>query len=205
MTATYSSMGPARDRSRVLVIDDDPLFRSLVMAALRRDYLVAVASDGQEGYHKAIEHRPDVIVIDIQMPGWDGLETLAAIRKNPVLSNVGVIMLTGDSSRDTVIAAIQAGANDYVIKTTFTREDFLAKLTKLLPKLQVVTPAPSPVPRVAPRPQPGSTPIVTAALVTQPVQPVSTPTPPNPPVLTPTQAAPGKQVAGLQEMLDAWE
>lgn len=198
-------MGPARDRSRVLVIDDDPLFRSLVMAALRRDYLVAVASDGQEGYHKAIEHRPDVIVIDIQMPGWDGLETLAAIRKNPVLSSVGVIMLTGDSSRDTVIAAIQAGANDYVIKTTFSREDFLAKLTKLLPKLKVVTPAPSAVPRVAPRLQPGPTPIVTAALVTQPIQPVNTPAPANPPVLTPIETAPDKQVAGLQEMLDAWE
>lgn len=125
---------------------------------------MAVASDGQEGYHKAVEHRPDVIVIDIQMPGWDGLETLAAIRKNPTLKTVGVIMLTGDSSRDTVIAAIQAGANKYVIKTTFSREDFLAKLKKLLPKLQVVTPAPSTVPRVAPRPQPGPTPIATAVV-----------------------------------------
>ena len=55
------------NRARVLVIDDDPLFRSLITSILRRDFLVSVAADGSEGYYKAIEHPPQLAIIDVQM------------------------------------------------------------------------------------------------------------------------------------------
>lgn len=55
----------AAKRPRVLVIDDDPQIRNLVVAFLRREYLVAVAGDGAEGYEKALEHTPDIAIIDI--------------------------------------------------------------------------------------------------------------------------------------------
>ena len=104
------------NHARILVIDDDPLFRSLIVSLLRKNYMVAVASDGFEGYHKALQHPPDIALVDIQMPGWDGLKTLKAFRDHPSLEDTKILMLTGDASRETVLAAIQGGANDYVFE-----------------------------------------------------------------------------------------
>lgn len=119
-------------RPRVLVIDDDPLFRSLITSMLRRDFLVTVAGDGAEGYYKALEFPPQLAIIDIQMPGWDGLRTLQAMQAHKALTNIPVMVLTSDATRQTVLAAIQSGAKDYVIKTTLNRDDLLAKASRLI-------------------------------------------------------------------------
>jgi DNA-binding response OmpR family regulator len=119
-------------RAHILVIDDDPLFRSLITSMLRKDYVVFVASEGSEGYYKAIEHPPQLIIVDVQMPGWDGLRTVQAIRAHHALSKIPVMMLTSDASRQTVVAAIQCGANDYVIKTTLSRDELLKKTRRLV-------------------------------------------------------------------------
>lgn len=95
--------------------------------------LVSVASGGSEGYHKALEYPPDLVVLDVQMPGWDGLRTLQEFRRRPPLTTVQVLMLTSDASRDTVLAAIHGGANDYLIKTNFSKDEFYRKLQRLLP------------------------------------------------------------------------
>ena len=121
-------------RVRVLVIDDDPLFRSLLVSLMRKDYFVSVASDGSEGFYKALEHPPDVAIIDVKMPGWDGLRTLKAFRGHPTLVEVRIIILTADASKETVLAAINGGANEYLIKTAFSRDDFHAKIDKLIPR-----------------------------------------------------------------------
>jgi CheY-like chemotaxis protein len=119
--------------TRVLIIDDDPLIRSLLVSTLRKDCLVAVATEGSEGFFKALELKPDVAVIDVNMPGWDGLRTLETFRTHPELKNVKVIMLTADASKQTVMAAIHGGAHDYIIKTSFSKADFHRKLNRLVP------------------------------------------------------------------------
>ena len=119
--------------TRILIIDDDPLIRTLLVSALKKDCLVAVASEGSEGFYKALELTPDVAVIDVNMPGWDGLKTLEAFRAHPGLKSVKVIMLTADSSKQTVMAAIRGGAHDYLIKTSFSKVDFYRKLNRLVP------------------------------------------------------------------------
>ena len=123
---------PSPPRRHILVVDDDPLFRSLMVSVLRQDFSVAVAADGADGFYRALDQVPDAAVLDIQMPGWDGIKTLKAFRSHPILAKVKVIVLTSDASRETVLAAIQAGADDYLIKTAFSRDDFRQKLDHLL-------------------------------------------------------------------------
>lgn len=123
-------------RERILVIEDDPLFRSVIVGMLRKDFFVSIASEGSEGYYKSLEHPPDLAVMDVRMPGWDGLRTLKAFRNHQSLCHIPVVILTGDASKETVLAAIHGGANDYIIKTTFTRDDFLKKIKKLLTSAQ---------------------------------------------------------------------
>jgi CheY-like chemotaxis protein len=119
--------------TRVLIIDDDPLIRTLLVSALRKECFVAVAADGAEGFAKALEIKPDVAVIDVNMPGWDGLKTLEAFRGHDNLRDVKIIMLTADASKQTVMAAVRGGANDYLIKTSFSKADFYRKLNHLVP------------------------------------------------------------------------
>lgn len=118
-------------RPLVIVVDDDPLFRSLLASMLRHDYAVSVAADGADGYYKALERVPQLAIIDVQMPGWDGLRTLKAFRTNCQLAHVPVMIMTSDAGRPTVMAALDGGANDFVVKTTLTREELLTKVARL--------------------------------------------------------------------------
>lgn len=118
--------------SRILVIDDDPLFRSLLTSMLCQEFSVSTASDGAEGYYKALEQPPDLTIVDIKMPGWDGLRTLKAFRAHHLLATRPIMMLTGDASRPSIQAALEAGANDYVIKTTLSREILIRKVHRQL-------------------------------------------------------------------------
>jgi DNA-binding response OmpR family regulator len=119
------------NRARILVIDDDPLFRSLLTALLPAEFQVTVASDGAEGYYKALELPPHLAIVDVKMPGWDGLRTLKAFRSHHLLARVPIMMLTSDASRTTVMSALEAGASDYVVKTTLSREEFIRKVVRL--------------------------------------------------------------------------
>ncbi|MEX0724732.1 MAG: response regulator [Planctomycetaceae bacterium] len=120
-------------RPRILVIDDDPLFRNLMMTILGKEFTVVVAGEGSEGFQIATENPPDIAIIDLQMPGWDGMRTLKAMKSHPSLNQVKVVIMTSIATRKTVLEAIQGGAHDYIIKTSFRREEFLAKLLRLLP------------------------------------------------------------------------
>lgn len=130
-TTDAENRSQSGDPPRALVMDDDPLFRTLLVAMLKRDYSVAVAADGSEGFYKALETPPAIAVVDIQMPGWDGLRTIKAFRDHNVLQRIPLLVLSSDATRGTVLAAISAGADDYVIKSSFTREELLQKLRTL--------------------------------------------------------------------------
>ncbi len=191
----------------VLVIDDDPLFRSLIVSLLRKDCQVTVASEGSDGYYKALENPPDIALIDVQMPGWDGLKTLKAFRSHPALAGVRAIMLTGDASKETVLAAIHAGANDYLVKTTFTKQDFFQKLNCQLPTgagTASQSPSGAASPTSTEQPCPARPPHISSA-ETSPLQqsPESAIAAASSPASVSVPAAPDS--SRLQEVMDNWD
>lgn len=107
-------------REKVLVIDDEEKILTLVTSYLERDgYQVITAKDGQTGLEKARSFNPDVIVLDIMLPGMDGLEVLTQIRRD---SAVYVIMLTAKAEETDKIVGLSMGADDYLAKPFSPRE-----------------------------------------------------------------------------------
>jgi DNA-binding response OmpR family regulator len=114
---------------RILVVDDDPDIRGLVRQLLeRRGFAVAEAKDGREALQEFYSGRPDLVVLDVSMPGLDGWATLERIRE---LSDVPVVMLTARSEELEKTRGLRAGADDYVTKP-FGRQELLARIEALL-------------------------------------------------------------------------
>jgi two-component system, OmpR family, response regulator MprA len=115
---------------RILVVDDEPAVRDSLERALRLDgYVVELARDGDEGLAKLREAAPDAVVLDLLMPGMDGLAVCRAIRaagdRTPVL-----VLTARDAVADRV-AGLDAGADDYLVKP-FALEELQARLRALL-------------------------------------------------------------------------
>ena len=108
-----AKVGPDRTPT-VLVIDDDPDFRDLVTRFLGKEgFRVVSASDGDEGLMRARQLRPDLITLDVLMPGLDGWSLLAALKAEPALADIPVIMLTIADDRNKGFAL---GASEYLTK-----------------------------------------------------------------------------------------
>lgn len=113
----------------VLVVDDEQKIRSLVASYLRDDgFEVIEAADGNAAVEATELHRPDLVVMDIRMPGMDGIEALAKIRKS---SDVYVILLTARAEESDRIIGLSVGADDYVIKP-FSPRELVARVKAVL-------------------------------------------------------------------------
>jgi len=107
------------ERGRVLAIDDDPKVLELIDAALGRlGYDVLKSPDGNDGFRLAVEHQPDVILLDLEMPGIDGIEVCRMLKADNRTSLIPVVFLTGHGSRETKIKALDVGASDFLSKPT---------------------------------------------------------------------------------------
>lgn len=107
-------MGLPVKGKKILIIDDNALMRDLVARVFQKEGAwVMTAEDGREGLHYLHETNPDLVILDILMPGADGFETLRQIRQN---SNVGVIMLSVQNGDKDVLRGLQDGADDHIGK-----------------------------------------------------------------------------------------
>jgi DNA-binding response OmpR family regulator len=114
---------------RILVVDDDTDIRALLRELLeRRGFSVAEAADGRQALQELYGGRPDLVLLDVGMPGMDGWTTLERIRE---LSDVPVVMLTARSAELEKTRGLRAGADDYVTKP-FGRQELLARIEGLL-------------------------------------------------------------------------
>ncbi|MCC6904764.1 MAG: sugar transferase [Anaerolineae bacterium] len=103
--------------SRILVIDDDSLLRNMIEMSLMIDgHNVRTAVNGAEGIRMAEEWRPDLVLLDVMMPGMSGFETLSRLREIDAVSNTPILMLTAKGGIDDKTIGFKSGADDYIVK-----------------------------------------------------------------------------------------
>ena len=128
---------PVTRQGTILVIDDEEIMREILEALLRREgYEVRLASSGAEGLDLVRSVPIDAAVVDVMMPGMDGLTVLDEVKK--IDEDIAVIMITAFASVDTAVAAMKRGAFDYVTKP-FKNDEVLAVLQNAVERRRLVT------------------------------------------------------------------
>jgi two-component system alkaline phosphatase synthesis response regulator PhoP len=118
---------------KILVIDDEPSITNLVSSYLKKEgYEVYTASDGEAGLRSARAFKPDLIILDVMLPGMDGIELLSRLRRE---SSVHVIMLTARTEETDKIVGLTVGADDYVTKP-FSPRELTARVKSAMRRIQ---------------------------------------------------------------------
>ena len=119
--------------TKILIVDDEPSITKLVSAYLKSErYEVFVASDGNAGLKAARTFKPDLMILDIMLPGMDGIEMLSRLRRE---SDVYVIMLTAKTEETDKIIGLSVGADDYVTKP-FSPRELVARVKAALRRIE---------------------------------------------------------------------
>ncbi|MCC8190048.1 MAG: response regulator transcription factor [Planctomycetes bacterium] len=117
---------------RILTIEDDADIRTLILFTLRKDgYAAWGAADGEEGLRLFKAKRPHLVVLDLMLPGMDGMAVCRKIRSLPEGGDVPILMLTARSEEEDVVSGLEAGADDYVAKP-FSNRVLSARVRSLL-------------------------------------------------------------------------
>jgi len=120
---------------KIAILEDDLVMREVVAHKLAgAGFVVKSASDGSSGFLLLEQEKPDLIVLDIMMPGMDGNEVLARLRAHPdqKLANTPVIVLSNVWDKQQILKAKEFNVAEYMIKANFTPDEILAKIQEVL-------------------------------------------------------------------------
>jgi serine phosphatase RsbU (regulator of sigma subunit) len=120
---TFDAHGP----QKIMVVDDFPTTRRLLEHKLKKTYHVVTAASGQEAIEMASREKPDMVLLDIEMPGMDGFQTLETLRKGVIDAAVPVIFLTAREDKESRHRGLAAGAVDFLTKP-FDKEELFIKV-----------------------------------------------------------------------------
>lgn len=122
----------ARSGNRIIVADDDDIAATLLLHRLEKDGLDVTRYDnGLDAFNAVIEELPDLVILDVKMPGMDGFEVVERLRRTPSCAEIPVILLTSMGSEADVVRGFELGADDYVLKP-FSPIELLARVRRLL-------------------------------------------------------------------------
>jgi putative two-component system response regulator len=125
-------MPNSRLGSRVLVVEDDVANRALLTTLLTRTgYETIAVETGEDGLRAALDEAPSLVLLDVELPGMDGLEVCRALRADPRTITLPVILLTGRSSLEDVVAGLDAGADDFLAKP-YHQAELMARVRSVL-------------------------------------------------------------------------
>ncbi len=128
-------------RKKILVVDDErDLVELIAMNLQRNGYEVVTAHDGATGLDLARKQRPDLVVLDVMMPGLSGRDVTMALRSDPETSAMPILMLTAKTEETDIIVGLSMGADDYVTKP-FSMKVLMARVAAVLRRKAAIEPA----------------------------------------------------------------
>lgn len=118
---------------KILIIEDDKFLRELIARKLEREgYETAEAVDGEDGFKKIKTDKPDLVLLDLILPGIDGFEVLSKMKEDISLAQTPVIILSNLGQKEDVDRGLKLGAADYLIKAHFTPGEIIEKVRSVL-------------------------------------------------------------------------
>lgn len=118
--------------STILIVDDDPAGQmALESLLIGQGYTLVTVSNGEDAYAKTLALKPDLILLDIMMPGMDGFEVCRLIRANPIIAKVPIIMVTALDDQESRLHGIKAGADDFITKP-YHRAELRARVKTII-------------------------------------------------------------------------
>ncbi len=122
-------------KQKILIVEDDEFLRSLTAKRLEKEgYDLAVAIDGDSAVTTAEKEKPDLILLDLLLPGTNGFQALEKMRTIDGLGKTPVIVFSNLGQKEDIEKAKGLGANDFLIKANFTLDDVVAKVKTYLPQ-----------------------------------------------------------------------
>lgn len=131
--ATPAKLEATQVSTKLLIVEDDKFLRDLASQKLSKEHLqVFTAVDGEQGVSVAEQEIPDIILLDILLPGIDGFEVLKRIRANPKLQKTHVSMLSNFGQREDIERAMAAGADQFMVKANYTLDEIVQEVKKII-------------------------------------------------------------------------
>jgi len=126
-------MSNASQSKSVLVVEDDPFYLNIYRAKfVKEGFDVRLAKNGDEALEAARNRRPDLMLLDLIMPGKDGFETLADFQKDPALAGIRIVVLSNLSQEEDMERAKGLGATEYVVKANISLQEIVEKVKRYL-------------------------------------------------------------------------
>ncbi len=123
------------DKGKIVIAEDERNILQLIQLYLmKKDYDIIPAYNGIDALEKIKEHLPDLVILDIIMPGMGGLEVCQTIRKDPVLEHIPVIYISGLTNKRDIITSLELGGDDYITKP-FDPEEVVARVNALFRRI----------------------------------------------------------------------
>jgi two-component system alkaline phosphatase synthesis response regulator PhoP len=125
----------AEEKTKILLVEDDIPLRDMYQTRLEMEgYVVFLASDGEEALSKAVDEKPDLILLDIMMPKISGFDTLDILKTTDKTKNIPIVVLTALKEKSDKERGLAYGADDYLIKSECTLENVVTKVQEVLKK-----------------------------------------------------------------------
>jgi len=129
MVENITNTGEQGASRKILVVEDDRFLRELISRKLLGvGYNVVEAVDGEDGIRKIKEEKPDLVLLDLILPGADGFEVLSKTKADPLVSSIPIIILSNLGQKEDVERGLKLGAVDYLIKAHFTPGEIVEKI-----------------------------------------------------------------------------